>query len=409
MSQNHYFYGMVPVQYDLTEETKATIRQQFPPPTLPDATDIIDLTELGKGTAIETRVLLNDYQVRTTKTNKSFLKLNLSNQSGNIPAKMWDNHGMVATVQPLLDTHGVFDIKGTVDEFNGFKSVTVQEMTPCSQEIDPFTLLAYTKQDLDALTLELFAYLYELEEPYQSITLHAMEELWDAFRLSPAAKGFHHHYLGGLLKHTVGLMRICRYITVFEENPFRAVMKLIHKVETEYKQEIWESLKQDETYPRFVWKGTIDHLYQMLHGMAEYKYDNLHYDALMTSILFHDIGKLMEYDYAGKTLDIFQYLYPSAYFESTQRQQAGITMDPLGVFVGHIPYGVLLMNRIIEDKQIHVSMESIHVMNHCILCHHGLPEWGSAVQKPLHLEGYIIHIVDYLDSRYENTESNEEK
>lgn len=205
-------------------------------------------------------------------------------------------------------------------------------------------------------------------------------------------------------------MRFCKYITIQEDNPFRAVMKLIHKVETQFKQEIWESLKDDGQRSHFVWKDSIDHLYHMLQGMSEYKFKEINYDALITSILFHDIGKLAEYDYAGKSMDIFNFLYPTASFEDTTRKQAGIAMDPLGVTIGHIPYGVLVLSRVIEHNQITISMEAIHLMSHCILCHHGLPEWGgSAIRKPLNLEGYIIHIVDYLDSRYENTEADHEK
>ncbi|MFC4403173.1 HD domain-containing protein [Gracilibacillus xinjiangensis] len=409
MANKYYFYQMIPIQYSLTDQQKEEILTTYPPPALPTAEPAFNLQETKKGMSVTARVLLNDYDIKQTKTNKSFLKITFSNQAGNIPAKMWDNNNSVETTVPLLEKSGVFNIQGQVDEFNGFKSITLNHITPCDEKIDPFQLLAYTKQDLNELTSELFAYIYELKQPYQSIVLNAMDKLWDSFKLSPAAKGYHHNYLGGLLKHTIGLMRFCRYITVIEENPFQAVIKLIHKVETQYKQEIWESLKRDEAMNQFIWKGTIDHLYSMLHGMSEYKYDSINYDALMTSILFHDIGKLLEYDYAGRSMDVFHYLYPSAQFEEPHRKQSGIAMDRLGSMVGHIPYGVLLLNKVLEDNQIAVSMEAIHLMSHCILCHHGLPEWGSAVRKPLTIEGYIIHIVDYLDSRYENTENDEEK
>ncbi|SER85332.1 3'-5' exoribonuclease [Gracilibacillus ureilyticus] len=409
MANHTYFYEMIPVEYSLTDQQKKDILTTYSPPSLPTSEPAFNLQSATRGMSVKIRVLLNDFEIKQTKTNKSFLKITFSNQAGNIPAKMWDNNNSVEMTVPLLEKSGVFDIQGQVDEYNGFKSLTVSSISPCSEEIDPFQLLAYTRQDLDELTCELFAYIYDLKQPYQSIALNAMERLWDSFKLSPAAKGYHHNYLGGLLKHTIGLMRFCRFITVIEENPFQAVIKLIHKVETQYKQEIWESLKQDQSANGFVWKGTIDHLYSMLHGMSEYKYESINYDALMTSILFHDIGKLLEYDYAGRSMEVFHYLYPTAQFEEPDRKQSGIAMDPIGLMVGHIPYGVLLLNKVIEDHQISISMEAIHLMSHCILCHHGLPEWGSAVRKPLNLEGYIIHIVDYLDSRYENTEKDEEK
>ncbi|MGP4038283.1 hydrolase [Gracilibacillus sp. D59] len=409
MSSMKYFYDVITINYQLTDQQKQELSTKFPAPTLPEAIKGVHLNTLTKGTPVSARVLLNDFEVKKTKTNKSFLKVTLSDQSGNISAKMWDNNGEVDTMMPILEQKGVFDIRGQVDEFNGFKSVTVYEMTPCNDDIDPFTLLAYTQQDIESLRDELFAYLYELQQPFQDIAIKAMEQLWEGFRISPAAKGFHHNYLGGLLKHTVGLMRFCRYITIQSDNPFRAVMQLINKIETEYKLEIWNSLKDDNARPSYVWKDSIDHLYHMVLGMAEYKYDNINYDALITSILFHDIGKLAEYDYAGKSFDIFHFLFPTGEFKDQNRKQAGIAMDPLGVSIGHIPYGVMLLSKVIEHYNIAVTMEDIHLMSHCILCHHGLPEWGSAVRKPSNLEGYIIHIVDYLDSRYENTEADEEK
>ncbi|WP_091480350.1 hydrolase [Gracilibacillus orientalis] len=409
MNSENYFYDMITIDYQLTDQQKQSLSTNFPVPSLPEAIKGLHLNTLTKGTPVTARVLLNDFEVKKTKTNKSFLKIMLSDQSGNISAKMWDNNGEVDTMLPLLEQKGVFDIRGQVDEFNGFKSVTVYEMTPCKDDINPFTLLAYTQQDITALRDELFGYLYELQQPYQDIAIKAMEQLWEGFRISPAAKGFHHNYLGGLLKHTVGLMRFCRYITIQSDNPFRAVMQLINKVETEYKLEIWNSLKEDDGRPTYVWKDSIDHLYHMVHGMTEFKYDSINYDALLTSILFHDIGKLAEYDYAGRSFDIFHFLFPTGEFKDPNRKQAGIAMDPLGVNIGHIPYGVMLLSKVMEQHNISVTMEDIHLMSHCILCHHGLPEWGSAVRKPSNLEGYIIHIVDYLDSRYENTEADEEK
>ncbi|GAB2533565.1 hypothetical protein GCM10026983_01750 [Gracilibacillus alcaliphilus] len=404
-----YFYEMITIDYQLTDDQLQWIQQQFPSPALPNAVQGIDIEQYSKGDSVSGRVLLNDFEVKKTKTNKSFLRLSLGDQSGTISAKMWDNNGEVEQMLPILEQEGVFDVRGQVDVFNGFKSLTIYNMTPVQESINPFDLLAFTKQDITALSNELFAYLLELDQPYQDIALKAMEQLWESFRLSPAAKGFHHNYLGGLLKHTVGLMRFCRYITVQSNNPFQAIMKLIHKVETQYKQEIWDTLKEDNSYPAYVWKDSIDHLYHMLQGMAEYKLDSINYGALMTSILYHDIGKLAEYDYAGKSFDIFHFLFPTATFTEGKHKQAGIAMDPLGVSIGHIPYGVLVLSKVIDNYQIAVSMEDIHLIAHCILCHHGLPEWGSAIRKPQNLEGYIIHIVDYLDSRYENTEADSEK
>jgi 3'-5' exoribonuclease len=400
----NYFYSNVPVNIEVSDLEREQILEQFPPPSLPNGKDTFNLDHETAGNLISVRLLVNDYQVQLTKTNKEFLKVRFSNNAGLIQAKIWDNQGAVERILPLLDQHSIFDVVGRVDEFNGFKSLTVNELNPCEEKINPFTYLPYTKQDLESLTVELFSYLHELNSPYKEISLSAMNRFWEQFSIRPAAKGYHHNYLGGLLKHTVGLMRLARYILKFEDNHFKALMKLISIVEKAHKNELWAEIQGNQSQP-FIWKDTIDHLYKMFYGAMKHKENQPNYDLLMTSILFHDIGKLLEYDHAGKTFEDFHFLFPTATNSNFEnRKQAGITMDELGAMVGHIPYGVLILSKIIELDNIPVSMEEIHQMAHCILCHHGLPEWGSAVRSPETIEGYLIHIVDYLDSRYENTE-----
>ncbi|WP_085992799.1 HD domain-containing protein [Oceanobacillus senegalensis] len=400
-----YFYKQVPITYNLSEDEREKILQQFPVPELPQGDEQFNLENETQGNRIHVRLLVNDYQVQLTKTNKQFLKIRFSNNAGIINAKVWDNQGAVDRLLPELEKHTVFDVSGRVDEFNGFKSLTVDQLIPCEEDINPFSLLPYTKQDLEWITIELFSYLSELEQPYRDISFSAMTRFWNQFRIRPAAMGYHHNYLGGLLKHTVGLMRFARYVLKFQEDPFKATMKLIHIVEKAHKNELWAQIQNDENSQPLVWKDTIDHLYKMFYGMMQYKDTTPNYDLIMTSILFHDIGKILEYDHAGKTFEAFQFLFPTATeLNFEHRKQAGITMDELGVMVGHIPYGVLFLTKVIEAENIQLSLEIIHLMSHCILCHHGLPEWGSAVRSPQTIEGYIIHIVDYLDSRYENTE-----
>lgn len=406
MHEQSYFYDIIPVQVSLSDSEQEDILTKFPPPSLPKSEDFFDIQQQTPGDYVQLKLLLNDFNIHVTKHNKQFIRLNFSNNFGTIRAVIWDNNGEVDTYKPLLEEFSIFDVEGSIHEFNHQKSITVTKLTPCREPVEPFSLLPYTQQNISSLTIELFAYITELASPYKEINLAAMEQFWTQFRMSPAAKGFHHNYLGGLLKHTVGLMRIARYILKFEDDHYQAIIKLITVVEKAYKQELWAKLQASEESGHIVWKNTIDHLYTMFEQMIPYKEDRPNYDIVMTSILFHDIGKLLEYDHAGQTYEEFEFLFPTASdTDFGHRKETGITMDELGVMVGHIPYGFLILTKIIEKESISLSINDLHLISHCILCHHALPEWGSCVRQPQAVEGYIIHIVDYLDSRYENTET----
>ncbi len=403
--ESTYFYGLIPIRFETSEIEREQILKEFPPPLLPAGEENFLLENELNGNLVQVRLLLNEYSVETTKTGKQYLKIKLSNNAGTINTKMWDNQGAVEATIPLLDEYSTFDVEAKVEEYKGYKSLTINKLSPCTDDPNPFTLLAYTKHSIEDLTVELFSYLNELQAPFKDISLAAMHQFWDQFRLRPAAKGHHHNYLGGLLKHTVGLMRFARFILKFEDNHYQAVIKLINHVEKAHKRDIWNQIQTATPNPQqLVWKETIDHLYSMLYGMMGHMEKEPKYDLIMTSILFHDIGKLLEYDHAGKNYEEFKYLFPTADPSGlANRKQTGIKMDELGVMIGHIPYGVLMLSKIIESEGIPVSLEDVHHMSHCILCHHGLPEWGSCIRSPQTIEGYMIHIVDYLDSRYENT------
>lgn len=401
-----YFYDFIPIKYDADETTRQSIIENYPPPQLPTGDNTFNLQNESAGNRINTRVLLSDFKVHLTRNNKTFLRITFNNNLDSINAVIWNNNNEVEECLPLLEEFTIFDIEGTVTEFNNRKSITISKLEPYKDKVLPYDYLPYTQQNITEMTIELFSYINELDTPYKELCLKTLDVFWKDFSLSPAAKGFHHNYLGGLLKHTVGLMRFARYILVLEEDHYKATMKLINVVEKAFKTELWEQHQNDNGKSNLIWKDTIDHLYNMLQGMMSFKEDVPNHNIVITSILFHDIGKLLEYDYVGKSFNPFKYLYPSADMDSLDnRQQKGISMDQLGVMIGHIPYGVLILTKLIEQEEFEFSLEIIHQISHCILCHHALPEWGSCIREPASIEGYIVHVSDFLDSRYENTEA----
>lgn len=402
MNESTYFYGLIPVHYEITDDKITEILNTFTVPKFPKDEKDFDLQQMNKGDPITLDILVSDFSIHLTRQQRQFIRLNLSHYTGSINAVIWDNNGEVERFKPLLEEHALFAVKGLIHEYNNQKSITINQLTPLTDAVNPEEFLPATDENIEQLTIELFAYLFELKEPYQSLAFQTMKRFWNEFSRSPAAKSFHHNYLGGLLKHTIGLIRFARYILIHEEDPFKAIIKLIHRVEKVYKQELWDKLTTEKAEQRPVWHETIDHLYGMFDAMIEVKDETPNIDLVMISILFHDLGKLLEYDYAGRLSDAFEFLFPTGSYNFSKRKATGITFDPFGSMVGHIPYGFVLFTKMLEAENITLPMEDIHAVSHCILSHHGLPEWGSAVRKPLIIEAFIVHLVDFLDSRYEN-------
>ncbi len=405
-----YFYGLITEQISVDADKRDQILSMFPVPILEAQTEGFSLDyELHGNYVHEVTLLLNQYTIEKTQgqTPKPYFKMKFSNHLGTYSAKMWDNDGAVERYSPILEEHSVFKVTGKIEEFRGHKSITISKLDVCDEKIDPFSLIACTQNSLEDLTIELYTYINDLKEPYKTICFSALNRFWKEFCVRPAAMGHHHAYLGGLLKHTVGLIRLARYILKQEEDHYKALLKIINQVEKVYKQELWKDLNSDSpgnNWRNLVWKESVDHLYSMFYGMLKYRDEKPNYPLLICSILFHDMGKLLEYHHAGKGNEEFKFLYPTADHTSLEmRKPTGITMDELGMLIGHIPYGVMLIAKIIELEKISITLEEVHMLQHAILCHHGKLEWGANIE-PKTVEGFLIHIVDYLDSRYERTE-----
>src|SRR5690554_1270105 len=93
-----YFFDHIPIHIEMNEEEVEQILDNFPAPNLPSGNNTFKIDDQTAGSQIKQRLLLNDHEVKLTRTNKPYLRLSFSNNAGMISAKMWDNQGMINKV-----------------------------------------------------------------------------------------------------------------------------------------------------------------------------------------------------------------------------------------------------------------------------------------------------------------------
>lgn len=96
---------------------------------------------------------------------------------------------------------------------------------------------------------------------------------------------------------------------------------------------------------------------------------------LLAGVVLHDLGKIHELS-----------------------GPIGTEYTDTGKLVGHIPYGLLMLEE--EAKHSSIDPETLDRLRHMILSHHGKLEWGSPVE-PCTPEAIILHHLDMLDSRFD--------
>lgn len=129
--------------------------------------------------------------------------------------------------------------------------------------------------------------------------------------------------------------------------------------------------------------GLLNHTHQMLH-MLEGLYPCLPYrikvERCILAILFHDYGKVYEYNRQGDT-------QPDMYL------------------LGHIYIGAHKLQNVLEQHD--VEPDEVKRIVHCVLAHHGQREYGSPV-LPCIQEAAIVTYLDNISAKVDTMEATPE-
>jgi 3'-5' exoribonuclease len=148
--------------------------------------------------------------LRDKKDGGKYLALVLTDRTGSMEARMWDN---AAESSPDFEQGDVVKLKALVCRYQERLQMKVERIRAALDgEYDPIDFLPATTKDVDALWAELNGYVESFRDPHLKPLLRAFlddPEIAAAFRQAPAAKAMHHAWLGGLLEHVVSLMGVC--------------------------------------------------------------------------------------------------------------------------------------------------------------------------------------------------------
>lgn len=152
---------------------------------------------------------VEEKQLRTGRNGNPFLTLKLRDKTGSVPARVWEN---AAKADQAIAGYKVLRIRGRGELFNGELQVHIDQAEPVpANEVNPSDFLPVCPKDLKTLWKEFKGLLLNVhKEPYRNLirVFLSDKKLMKAFCKAPAAKNFHHAYLGGLLEHTVGVMKL---------------------------------------------------------------------------------------------------------------------------------------------------------------------------------------------------------
>jgi 3'-5' exoribonuclease len=154
---------------------------------------------------------IQSLHVGRTRSDAQFLKLQLTDCYGRVEARMWD--GVEAVVDALRPGMYV-GVRGRVERYQEERQLRIEEITPLRVDLDDLVLfLPRSARGAEHMDAELAAAIASVKDRGLRALLQALlgktTDTGHAFRLAPAAKQNHHAYLGGLLEHTLSVVRVC--------------------------------------------------------------------------------------------------------------------------------------------------------------------------------------------------------
>lgn len=169
----------------------------------------INIKELKVPQTLEGVYAVQNCQLGQTKAGKPFIKCLLADKTGRTPGRMWNaSEELFAT----LPTDGFVWIEGSTQPYQGEVQIImnrIEAYEPTQRELTE--LLPSTRYDVTQMFREVMTLLGSLEHPaIKALADRYLEdgELMDAFCQAPAAQTLHHAFLGGLLEHTLSLMKL---------------------------------------------------------------------------------------------------------------------------------------------------------------------------------------------------------
>jgi 3'-5' exoribonuclease len=150
-----------------------------------------------------------------TKKGDPYLSITLGDRTGEVEARVWERAAELAS---LFNEGDIVEIKGLASSYRNQIQLTLSDLKATQTKIDPSLFLESTTGNVDQMLGALKGLLNTLENPHLKSLVQrfwADKQFMALFSKAPAAKNFHHSYLGGLLEHTLAVCQLAVNIVRF--------------------------------------------------------------------------------------------------------------------------------------------------------------------------------------------------
>ncbi len=166
--------------------------------------------ELRDGEMVSETYLCKTKQILKTKAGKNYYSLLLQDKSGTLDAKIWELSAGIDHFEAME----YIRVDGQVICYQGSLQLNIKRVRKSQEgEYDPTDFVPTTAKNIDGMYSELLKYISSMEQPHlRKLTESFFVEdknFIAKFKKHSAAKSVHHGFVGGLLEHTLSVVKLC--------------------------------------------------------------------------------------------------------------------------------------------------------------------------------------------------------
>jgi len=152
--------------------------------------------------------LVKQKRLGTTRKGDPFLSLTLADRTGEMEGRVWEGAERLSS---LFHEGEIIEVEGSISSYRGQIQITISDLKILKSDLDPDIFIESGPKDISGMMQSLRAIIRGVK----NVHLRALNDSFlsdrqfvSLFRKAPAAKNFHHGYLGGLLEHTLSVCRM---------------------------------------------------------------------------------------------------------------------------------------------------------------------------------------------------------
>lgn len=171
------------------------------------------IKDLREGETIRSIYLCKGKRSAETRNGKPYDNLILQDKTGTLDGKIWDpNSQGIAD----YDEKDFVEVVGDVITYNNNLQLNIKQLRlPSEEEYNPADYMPTSEKSVDGMYEELLGYVRGIQNPFlrQAVEYYFVKdaEFIKVFKGHSAAKSVHHGFAGGLLEHTLSVVRLCEY------------------------------------------------------------------------------------------------------------------------------------------------------------------------------------------------------